>query len=90
MFMFSITINKSLLESSSSLIDANQTSLELVKIEYKNGIRKFNDVIEQEENLLDAQLDQFNYNKELLLAYFNILLLQGLLIEEFNEYLPKI
>lgn len=84
------TINKSLLESSSSLIDANQTSLELVKIEYKNGIRKFNDVIEQEENLLDAQLDQFNYNKELLLAYFNILLLQGLLIEEFNEYLPKI
>ena len=84
------TINKSLLESSSSLIDANQTSLELVKIEYKNGIRKFNDVIEQEENHLDAQLDQFNYNKELLLAYFNILLLQGLLIEEFNEYLPKI
>ena len=79
-----------LLESSSSLIDANQTSLELVKIEYKNGIRKFNDVIEQEENLLDAQLNQFNYNKDLLLAYFNILLLQGLLIEQFNEYLPKI
>ena len=83
-------VYKSQIESSLFLIDANEITLDLIEKEYELGIRIFTDVLDQEQKLLDANLENFNRNKDFLITYFEILSLEGKLIDEFKEYLPQI
>ena len=90
MFINNYNVYKSQLESSKFQIDANITNLQVIEKEYETGIKTFNELIDQEEKLLDAYLYSFNKNKDLLISYFEILALEGKLIEVFNEFLPEL
>ena len=81
---------KSQIESTLSSIEANEVTLDLIEKEYELGLRVFSDVLDQEQKLLDASLENFNRNKDFLITYFEILSLEGKLIDEFKEYLPQI
>ena len=85
MFINNYNVYKSQLESSKFQIDANITNLKVIEKEYETGIKTFNELIDQEEKLLDAYLYSFNKNKDLLISYFEILALEGKLIEVFND-----
>jgi len=90
MFINNYNVYKSQLESSKFQIDANITNLKVIEKEYETGIKTFNELIDQEEKLLDAYLYSFNKNKDLLISYFEILALEGKLIEVFNDFLPEL
>ena len=58
--------------------------------EYNLGTKSITDLIDAEGQLLDANVEYFNANKNYLLNYFNLLALDGSLIKLFEEYLPKL
>ena len=63
--------------------------LETTNEEYNLGTKSITDLIDAESQLLDANVEYFNANKNYLLNYFNLLALDGSLIKLFEEYLPK-
>ena len=83
-------IYQSQLIASNSKIESNSITLNVVKQEYESGIKTFTDLINQEELLLQSYLSSFDINNNLLITYFEILALEGQLINEFNEFLPNI
>ena len=62
----------------------------LLKSSMKQELKLLVTQIDQEEKLLDAYLYSFNKNKDLLITYFEILALEGKLIEVFNDFLPEL
>ena len=64
--------------------------LETTNEEYNLGTKSITDLIDAESQLLDANVEYFNANKNYLLNYFNLLALDGSLIKLFKEYLPKL
>ena len=83
-------IYQSQLIASNSKIESNSITLNVVKQEYESGIKTFTDLINQEELLLQSYLSSFDINNNLLITYFEILALEGQLINEFSEFLPNI
>ena len=83
-------IYQSQLESSLVQIEANKILLDVLTKEYESGIKTFTDLIDQEEQLLEAYLYNFSKNKDLLITYFQILAIEGKLVEVFKDYLPKL
>ena len=83
-------IYQSQLESSLVQIEANKILLDVLTKEYESGIKTFTDLIDQEEQLLEAYLYNFTKNKDLLITYFQILAIEGKLVEVFKDYLPKL
>ncbi|PPR41863.1 MAG: Outer membrane efflux protein BepC [Alphaproteobacteria bacterium MarineAlpha5_Bin12] len=83
-------IYQSQLIASNSKIESNSITLNVIKQEYESGIKTFTDLINQEELLLQSYLSSFDINNNLLITYFEILALEGQLINEFSEFLPNI
>ena len=54
------------------------------------GTKTINDLIEEEEKLLNANVNYLNSKKDFLLNYFKIKSLDGSLIKMFENYLPQI
>ncbi|MBI28871.1 MAG: hypothetical protein CMI95_03135 [Pelagibacteraceae bacterium] len=77
-------------DSSTAQINANEIALEITKKEYESGIKTFSDLINQEEQLLTSKLNRFNIKKDLIMTYFEILSLEGVLVNKFQDYLPEI
>ena len=89
--MFFVTpFRISQLKSAGIQIESNRIGLEVIKNEYEAGIKTFTDLIDQEEKLLNAYLYNLNKNKDFLLNYFEILALEGTLIEIFDDFLPEL
>ena len=83
-------VYQSQINSALASIEAVRISLDVVEKEFEIGTQTFTDLINQEQKLLDSKLDHFNKNKDFLITYFQILSLEGKLIEKFEEYLPKL
>ena len=81
---------KSKYKFASTQIEADSISLSIIQKEYESGIKTFTDLIDQEEKLLNSYLYSFNQNNDLLVVYFEILAIQGKLINLFKDYLPEI
>ena len=64
--------------------------LETTTEEYQLGTKSITDLIDAESQLLDANVEYFNANKNYLVNYFNLLALDGSLIKLFEEYLPNL
>ena len=64
--------------------------LETTNEEYNLGTKSITDLINAETQLLEANVEYFDANKNYLLNYFNLLALDGSLIKLFENYLPKL
>ena len=82
-------ISKSNMSSNLIVIKSIETSLQSISEEFKLGTKSITDLIDAETDLLDANVKYFASRKEYILNYFNILSLQGSIIEIFEDYLPK-
>lgn len=83
-------INESLMESNQLIIKSVQTSIDILKEEYDIGTKTISDLVEGEENLLNANVSFLNSKRDFLLNYFELKSLDGSLIKLFDEYLPSI
>ena len=83
-------INKSLMKANAYSMKAYKTSLESLNQEYLLGTKSITDLLEDEENLLNYTVNFSNSNKDYLISYFKILSLEGSLLDNFSEYLPKL
>jgi len=82
-------ISKSNMSSNLIVIKSIETSLQSISEEFKLGTKSITDLIDAETDLLDSNVKYFASRKEYILNYFNILSLQGSIIEIFEDYLPK-
>ena len=71
-------------------IKASETALLSLNEEYLMGTKTISDLLEEEEKLLNLKVNYFNAKKEYLLSYFKIKSLEGSLVENFKEFLPKL
>ena len=81
-------ISKSNISSNNKQLKSIQTSLDSIKEEYKIGTKTITDLIEAESELLDVNVNYHSSRKDMILNYFNILALEGSLLENFENYLP--
>ncbi len=82
-------ISKINMDSNKAIIKASETSLEKLKQEFLNGTKTITDVIDEESQLLSANVDFFNSKKDYLNNYFKIKSYEGLLLNIFEKYLPE-
>ncbi len=82
-------ISKSSLNTSLLTLEYANTLLQSTQEEYNLGTKSITDLIEAETNLLNVNVEYFNANKNYLINYFNLLALDGSLINLFEEYLPS-
>ena len=78
------------LKTSKIKIDYVNVLLKATNEEYNLGTKSITDLINAEGQLLDANVEYFNANKNYLLNYFNLLALDGSLIKLFEQYLPTL
>ena len=78
------------MESNLSVIKASGTALEILEQEYYTGTKTISDLVEEEGKLLAAKVDYLNSKKDYLINYFEIKLLEGNLLNEFESYLPSV
>jgi outer membrane protein TolC len=83
-------INSSKMNSNLIKIKSIQTSLKSLQEEYLIGTKTISDLVEEEENLLNANVSYLNSKKDFILNYFKIKSLEGNLINIFDNYLPSI
>ena len=83
-------VNESKMEVYQFKINASETALLSLKQEYSIGTKTISDFVEEEEKLLQAKVNFFNSKKDYLIAYFTIKSLEGTLLKNFQEYLPKL
>lgn len=83
-------INESLMKTNQISIKASETALLSLNEEYLMGTKTISDLLEEEEKLLNLKVNYFNAKKEYLLSYFKIKSLEGSLVENFKEFLPKL
>ena len=81
-------INKSRMNSDLIRIKSIKTALSTLQAEYDIGTKTINDLIDEEEKLLIANVSYLNSKRDLLINYFNLKFLDGSLINLFNKYLP--
>ena len=81
-------ISKSNISSNNKQLKSIQTSLDSIKEEYKIGTKTITDLIDAESELLDVNVNYHSSRKDMILNYFNILALEGSLLENFANYLP--
>ena len=55
----------------------------------KIGTKTITDLIDAESELLDVNVNYHSSRKDMILNYFNILALEGSLLENFENYLPS-
>ena len=82
-------ISKSNISSNNKQLKSIQTSLDSIKEEYKIGTKTITDLIDAESELLDVNVNYHSARKDMILHYFNILALEGSLLENFENYLPN-
>ena len=82
-------ISKSNISTSLKRIESIQTSLNSIREEYNIGTKTINDLIEAESELLSVNVNYYSARKDLILNYFNIMALQGSILDLFEEYLPN-
>ena len=82
-------ISKSNISSNNKQLKSIQTSLDSIKEEYKIGTKTITDLINAESELLDVNVNYHSSRKDMILSYFNILALEGSLLENFENYLPE-
>ena len=83
-------ISESRMDANLDIIKSIETSLISLKEEYLIGTKSITELVEEEENLLQAKVNFFNSKKDLLLSYFELKSLDGTLINYFDKYLPSI
>ena len=83
-------VNESKMESNLIIIKSINTALTSLQQEYEIGTKTINDLIEEEEKLLVANVNYLNSKKDFLLNYFKLISLSGELINSFESYLPNI
>ena len=76
------------MKANESIIQASETALLTLKQEYNIGTKTISDLVKEEEKLLEAKVNYFDVKKDYLISYFNLLSLEGTLLENFKEYLP--
>ncbi len=81
-------ISKSNIASNNKQLKSIQTSLDSIAEEYKIGTKTITDLIEAESELLNVNVNYHSSRKDMILNYFNIMALEGSLIEAFENYLP--
>ena len=81
-------ISKSNISSNNKQLKSIQTSLDSIKEEYKIGTKTITDLIDAESELLNVNVNYHSSRKDMILNYFNILALEGSLLENFENYLP--
>jgi len=81
-------ISKSNISSNKKQLKSIQTSLDSIKEEYKIGTKTITDLIDAEGELLNVNVNYHSSRKNMILNYFNIMALEGSLIENFENYLP--
>ena len=77
------------IESNLSIIKATETSIEIISQEYDIGTKTIMDLIQEESKLLTAKVDYLNSKKNYYISYFKIKSLEGTLLNDFEEFLPK-
>ena len=82
-------INQSKMKSNKALIKSIQTSISSLEEEYLIGTKTINDLIEEEEKLLLANVNYLDNRKDFLMNYFTIKSLDSSLINLFQMYLPS-
>jgi len=82
-------VSKSNIASNVKRIKSIQTSLDSIKEEYNIGTKTITELIEAETELLTVNVNYYSSRKDFILNYFNILALEGSIIELFNQYLPN-
>ena len=81
-------ISKSNVKTNSIRIESINTSLESIKEEYNLGTKTITELIEAETQLLEANVNYFSSTKDFILNYFNLIALQGSILDNFANYLP--
>ena len=81
-------ISKSNIASNNKQLQSIQTSLDSIREEYKIGTKTITDLIDAESDLLNVNVNYHSSRKDMILNYFNIMALEGSLIENFENYLP--
>ena len=80
-------ISKSNISSNNKQLKSIQTSLDSINEEYKIGTKTITDLIEAEGDLLNVKVNYHSSKKDMILNYFNIMALEGSLIQNFEKYL---
>lgn len=83
-------INESQMYSNIVIIKSIETSLNSLKEEYDIGTKTISDLVDEEENLLKANVNYLDSKKNYLINYFLLKSLDGSLIKLFEHYLPSI
>ena len=83
-------ISQSQMISNTIVIKSIETSLNSLKEEYSLGTKTISDLVDEEENLLNANVNLLNSKKNFLTNYFKLKSLDGSLIKLFENYLPTI
>ncbi len=83
-------INESKMRANLIIIKSIKTSLESLNEEYSAGTKSIIDIVDEEQNLLDAKVNYLNSKRDFLLNYFEIKSLEGSLLNLFDKYLPTI
>lgn len=83
-------INESKIKANKASIVANETALQSLKQEYLLGTKTISDYLEKEENLSTSKVEYSNVKKDYFLSYFKIKSLEGALLENFKDFLPKL
>ena len=83
-------ISKINMKSNLAVIKASKTALESLKQEYSIGTKTITDLVNEESELLSANVDYLNSKKDYLINYFKIKSLEGTLLNVFKNYLPMI
>ena len=83
-------ISKANMISNQKVIKTSETGLISLKEEYNIGTKTINDILEEEEKLLSSNVEFLNSKKDYLINYFKIKLLEGTLLNIFQNYLPTI
>ncbi len=83
-------ISQSRMQSNLIIIKSIETALESLKEEYSIGTKTINNLVDEEEKLLNANVNYLNSKKDLVLNYFKIKSLDGSLFRIIEKYLPVI
>ena len=83
-------INESKMKAYITSINASNTALKTLQEEYIIGMKTTSDILIEEEKLLTLKVNYSNSKKDYLVSYFKIQSLEGSLLDNFKEFLPKL
>lgn len=83
-------INQSLMKANIISIKASETLIDGINEEFIIGTKSISDLLEEQEKLLNLKVNFSNAKREYLVSYFKLKSLEGMLLNNFKEFLPKI